>query len=294
MGEQEPQTPTPEANSDAVTAYLAAIRAYPLLSAEEEIRLGRRVQGGDEHARQRMVQCNLRLVVHIAKRRAHQGMPLIDLIQEGNLGLIRAVERFDPQRGYRFSTYASWWIRQAVDRAIDNQARLVRLPVDVSRRVQAVRRAASDLAMRFGREPTLEELSAETRLAPAALRRVLARDYTILSANTYAHGEEDAVPLEHMTDPHAGAPTSEVLAGQRRTVVQQWLERALTPRQRAIVRRRYGLDRREAATFTAIARELSLSHQRAQQIEREAIARLRDHAEAPDTTAPDPDDLGGE
>jgi len=282
------------AEGDAVTAYLTAIRAYPLLSAEEEISLGRRVQAGDKQARQLMVHCNLRLVVHIAKRRAHQGMPLIDLIQEGNMGLMRAVERFDPERGYRFSTYASWWIRQAVDRAIDNQARLVRLPVHVSRRVQAVRRAASDLAMRLGREPTTDELSAKTALSPTAVRQVLARDYTMVSANSYAHSGDDAVPLERMIDPRGDTLSGEVLAEQRHHALERWLERALTPRQRAIVRRRYGLDRRGPATFTAIARELSLSHQRAQQIERQAIARLREDTDAPDGVVPEPEDLSNE
>lgn len=294
MTQQESDSSDAKSEADAVSAYLSVIHAYPLLTAREEYRLGLSVQAGDRRARQLMVHCNLRLVVYIAKRHMHQGMPFIDLIQEGNLGLMRAVERFDPRRGYRFSTYASWWIRQAVDRAIDNQARLVRLPVNVSRRVRAVRGAASALAMRLGREPTVDELSADTGMAPTTLHRVLARDYTMVSADSYAHGEGNDAPLEQMPDPRTSTPTREVLAEQRRGAVEQWIERVLAPRQRAIVRRRYGLDRRGVATFTVLARELALSHKRAQQIEREAITRLREDADTPDTVIPNPDDLSGE
>ena len=261
-----------------IQAYMNELSAFPLLTAEQERALGRRVQAGDSAARQRLINCNLRLVVSIAKRHANQGLPLLDLIQEGNLGLMRAVERFNAELGFRFSTYASWWIRQAIDRAIDNKGRTVRLPVHLSKRILALRRAAGEFTARHGREPTLAELAAEADMAYGEVEDTLGHDFTEVSANTSADPSHDGALFESIADERSQSADEDILIQQTRRVVEHWVERHLSSRQSYILKRRFGLIGGGEATFTALGQELDISRQRAQQIAREGLAQLRDAA----------------
>lgn len=267
--------PHKEATTEPMQTYLDDISAYPLLTAEQERDLGRKNRAGNPAARERLINCNLRLVVSIAKTRINQGLSLLDLIQEGNLGLMRAVERFDPELGYRFSTYASWWIRQAIDRAIDNKARTVRLPVHLSKRILQLKRTAAALAGRYGHEPTLTELATETGMTLDEVERTLHYDFAEVSANTSADESHDGVLLESIVDNRALRVEQDILTRQTRRLVESWVDQQLPYRHSYILKRRFGLMGDNEATFTALGRELDISRQRAQQIAHEALQQLR-------------------
>lgn len=248
-------------------AYLSEIGLIPLLGAEQEWALAERVQRGDVEARRRMIEANLRLVVSVAHPYAGRGVPMMDLIAEGNLGLIHAVEKFDPARRLRFSTYAVWWIRQSVQAAIMNQGRTVRLPVHVLRELAQVLRSERELAARIGCPPSLEQI------AHAAGRPV--QDVAALFRANERIGSLDAadpgelaliVQLQEGDDGTAALPDSEALAG--------WIE-ALTERQREVVRRRFGLEGTPVQSLAEIGRDLGISRERARQIQEEALRRLR-------------------
>lgn len=268
------EAPSPEGGLDATALYLREIGYAPLLTPEEEKELGRRVQAGDEAARKRMIESNLRLVVKIARRYLNRGLPLLDLIEEGNLGLMRAVEKFDPELGYRFSTYATWWIRQNVERAIMNQSRTIRLPVHVVKELNAVLHALRRLGAESGDEPALESVAALLHKPVEEVRRIL------------RFGERTAsldAPLE--VDPElslADALADETTAGPDALVEQAEIERRLAdwvaqlpPRQRRVVEARYGLNGVEIATLETLARELGVTRERVRQLQVEAVARLR-------------------
>jgi RNA polymerase nonessential primary-like sigma factor len=260
--------------TDATQLYLSKVGFSPLLSAEEEVRYARLAQRGDEPARRRMIESNLRLVVKIAKRYMNRGLPLLDLIEEGNLGLIHAVEKFDPERGFRFSTYATWWIRQGIERALMNQTRTIRLPIHVVKEINLYLRAARHLAQHLDREPTPLEIAELLDRPAQEVQRVLGLNERTASVDS-AVGEDmdrsllDTIPDENNPDPCELVEDQDVLVN-----LDQWM-RALDERQQKVVTRRFGLLGYEKATLEQVGREIGLTRERVRQIELEALQRLR-------------------
>jgi RNA polymerase nonessential primary-like sigma factor len=263
-----------EAAVDVTQKYLNEIGARPLLTAEEEFVLARRVRAGDFTARQEMVERNLRLVVSIARHYLNRGLPLLDLIEEGNLGLMHALGKFDPERGFRFSTYASWWIRQGIERAVVNQGRLVRLPVHLVRDMNALYRQRRKFLVRHGREPSLEELSTLCDKTPDVIERLLRQGEQVRSLDQPIDGESDQtlgdmVPDEEGDDPHESYANAESV-----TLLLAWID-MLPERQRHVLERRYGLRGGEPETLEVIAADLQLTRERVRQIQGEALVRLQ-------------------
>jgi RNA polymerase sigma factor RpoS len=260
---------------DPMTIYMREISRYELLTAEQEIELARRIAQGDEDARQNMINANLRLVVKIARRYMNRGLPLSDLIEEGNIGLMRAVEKFDEAHGCRFSTYATWWIRQSVERAIMNQARTIRLPVHVGKEFNAVMRAASELRARLEREPTDAEI-AEFMGKPVERVQTLqeAHQYTE-SADELLHDDGDFTLYDVTEDEDAEQPGEELDHRIRSDLLQAWMGR-LSDKEREVVRLRYGLNpEQETWTLEAIGRHMGVTRERIRQIQVAALKKLR-------------------
>ena len=255
-----------------VELFLAELGRHRLLSAAEEVRLAKRVEHGDLAAKKQMVNANLRLVVSIAKRYRGRGVPFLDLIQEGTLGLNRAVEKFDWRLGYKFSTYAHWWIRQAVERAIASQARTIRLPFHVIERRQKLARAARTLAPALGREPSLEELAEATGLPLGHVRQALGCAEASVSLNQAVGVDGDTELADFLADPAAGDPVEEAERSLLRQTVQRRLER-LPERERLIVERRFGLQG-EPQTLETVGRELGLTRERVRQLQVQALKQL--------------------
>jgi RNA polymerase nonessential primary-like sigma factor len=263
-----------EGDLDATRLYLGEIGFSPLLTAEEEVRFARAARKGDEGARQRMIESNLRLVVKIARRYMNRGLALLDLIEEGNLGLIRAVEKFDPERGFRFSTYATWWIRQTIERALMNQTRTVRLPIHVVKEINIYLRAARRLAQTLDREPSPEDVAEMLDRPLDEVKRMLGLNERVASVDSPTGYDSeksllDTIPDEHNTDPSLLLQNSDV---QRH--IDLWLGQ-LSDKQCAVVERRFGLHGREVATLEEIGNELGVTRERVRQIQIEAIKRLR-------------------
>ena len=255
-----------------VELFLAEIGRHRLLSAAEEVTLAKRVERGDAVAKEEMINTNLRLVVSIAKRYRGLGVPFLDLIREGTLGLNRAVEKFDWRLGYKFSTYAHWWIRQAVERAIASQARTIRLPFHVIERRQKLARAARTLAPALGREPSLEELAEATGLPLGHVRQALGCAEASVSLNQAVGADGDTELADFLADPAAGDPVEEAERSLLRQTVQRRLER-LPERERLIVERRFGLQG-ERQTLETVGRELGLTRERVRQLEVQALKQL--------------------
>ena len=259
---------------DATRLYLSEIGFSPLLTAEEEVYFSRRARRGDESARKRMIESNLRLVVKIARRYLNRGLPLLDLIEEGNLGLIHAVKKFDPERGFRFSTYATWWIRQTIERAIMNQTRTIRLPIHVVKEINVYLRAARRLAQQLDREPTPEEIADLLDREPDEVSRMLGlNERQVTSGNILGRDGErnllDSIPDREEADPAFQAQEDDIHA-----VLEHWLER-LTDKQRAVVERRFGLHGHERATLEEVGEQIGVTRERVRQIQMDALARLR-------------------
>ena len=279
-GETAPQPqPAPEplqisweTTTDALQLFLREAGRHPLLTAAQEVELAKKIEKNDMQAKQRMIQSNLRLVVSIAKNYRNQGLPFLDLIQEGTLGLIRAVEKFDWRRGYKFSTYATWWIRQAVARALADKARTIRMPVHIVERMQKMNRAERSLWAVLGREPTLEEIAEEANLPLQQAKEVkaAARASTSLDAPV---GETDDAVLGDFVPGDGPLPDEQVEDSLRSQTLADAL-RALPDRHRAVVILRYGLDDAEPKTLEEIGRRLGLTRERVRQIEVEALKRL--------------------
>ena len=271
--ERAPVAPTPvESTTDALQLFLREAVAARLLTAAQEVSLAKRIERGDAGAKEEMIQANLRLVVSIAKNYRNQGLPFLDLIQEGTLGLIRAVEKFDWRRGFKFSTYATWWIRQAVARALADKARTIRMPVHIVERLQKINRADRSLWARLGREPTLDEIADEASLTPEQVLevRAAARASTSLDAPV---GDDDDATLGDFVAGDQPLPEDEVDVELRRQVLLGALL-SLPDREREVVTLRYGIDGNEPRTLEEIGRRLGLTRERVRQIELDSLRRL--------------------
>jgi RNA polymerase primary sigma factor len=259
---------------DPVKTYLKEIGQVPLLSGEEEMELARAARQGDMEARRRLSEANLRLVVSVAKRYAGRGLQFLDLIQEGNLGLMKAVEKFEPDKGFKFSTYATWWIRQSITRAIADQARTIRIPVHLVESINRVKKTAAELLHRNGREPTTEEIAAEMGMEPARVRELLQLSQEPVSLETPVGDEEDAHLEDFIRDDGTSAPADE--AG--RQLLRRELEavlKSLTPREERVLSMRFGLEDGRARTLEEVGKEFNVTRERIRQIEAKALRKLR-------------------
>ena len=265
-------TPT---NLDATQLYLSEIGFSPLLSAEEEVYFSRLALKGDEAARKRMIESNLRLVVKIARRYNNRGLPLLDLIEEGNLGLIRAVEKFDPERGFRFSTYATWWIRQTIERAIMNQTRTIRLPIHVVKELNIYLRASRELVQKLDHEPTAEDIAQALDKPVADVSKMLRLNERITSVDTPFGGDSDKALLDVIPDEKGQGPEHSLQNSDMNNNIVHWLNE-LNSKQREVLARRFGLMGYEAATLEDVGTEIGLTRERVRQIQVEALKRLRD------------------
>jgi RNA polymerase nonessential primary-like sigma factor len=262
-------------NLDATQLYLGEIGFSPLLSAEEEVYFSRRSLKGDQAARKRMIVSNLRLVVKIARRYNNRGLALLDLIEEGNLGLIRAVEKFDPERGFRFSTYATWWIRQTIERALMNQTRTIRLPIHVVKELNVYLRAARELSQKLDHEPSAEEIAESLDKPLRDVTKMLRLNEKITSVDTPIGGEIDRVLLDIIADDKSAGPEEELQSSNIKTDIIKWLE-ALNPKQREVLARRFGLLGYEPSTLEDVGVEIGLTRERVRQIQVEALRSLKD------------------
>jgi RNA polymerase nonessential primary-like sigma factor len=261
---------------DATQIYLGEIGFSPLLTAEEEIKFSREALKGNEKSRERMIVSNLRLVVKIARRYNNRGLALLDLIEEGNLGLIRAVEKFDPERGFRFSTYATWWIRQTIERALMNQTRTIRLPIHIVKELNLYLRTARKLAQELDHEPTAEEIAEAADAPVASVQKMLKLNERISSVDTpIGSDEESKALLDVIADEHETGPENRLQTNDMKQNIVKWLEE-LNPKQREVLARRFGLLGYEPATLEDVGREIGLTRERVRQIQVESLKRLKD------------------
>jgi len=259
---------------DATRLYLSEIGFSPLLTAEEEVYYARRARKGDEAARRRMIESNLRLVVKIARRYMNRGLPLLDLIEEGNLGLIHAVKKFDPEKGFRFSTYATWWIRQTIERAIMNQTRTIRLPIHVVKEINVYLRAARRLTQELDREPTAEEIADLLDRPSTEVDRLLGLNDRMSSMSTQLGQDGERSVLDAIPDEDTMDPSTQIQAQDVHDVLEKWLGR-LNEKQRAVVERRFGLHGYDKCTLEQVGEEIGVTRERVRQIQMDALSRLR-------------------
>ena len=259
---------------DPVRMYLKEIGKVPLLSADEEVELAKRMAEGDEDAKKRLAEANLRLVVSIAKRYVGRGMLFLDLIQEGNLGLIKAVEKFDYHKGFKFSTYATWWIRQAITRAIADQARTIRIPVHMVETINKLIRVSRQLLQELGREPTPEEIAAELDMPVERVREILKISQEPVSLETPIGEEEDSHLGDFIQDDNVPVPAE----AAAQTLLKEQLDEVLdtlTEREQKVLRRRFGMDDGRARTLEEVGKEFDVTRERIRQIEAKALRKLR-------------------
>lgn len=260
---------------DATQLYLGEIGFSPLLTAEEEVLYARRALRGDEAARKRMIESNLRLVVKISRRYSNRGLALLDLIEEGNLGLIRAVEKFDPERGFRFSTYATWWIRQTIERALMNQTRTIRLPIHVVKELNIYLRTARELSQKLDHEPTAEEIASELDKPVDDVSKMLRLNERISSVDTPIGGEGEKALLDIIPDINNSDPEVSTQDDDIKLSLIHWLDE-LNPKQKEVLARRFGLLGYEPSTLEEVGREINLTRERVRQIQVEGLRRLRE------------------
>ena len=259
---------------DPVRMYLKEIGKVSLLSADEEIELAKRMEKGDEAAKKRLAEANLRLVVSIAKRYVGRGMLFLDLIQEGNLGLIKAVEKFDYRKGYKFSTYATWWIRQAITRAIADQARTIRIPVHMVETINKLIRVSRQLLQELGREPTPEEIAKEMDMSVERVREILKISQEPVSLETPIGEEEDSHLGDFIQDQNVPVPAEAAASNLLRDQLNEVLD-TLTEREQKVLRLRFGMDDGRARTLEEVGKEFQVTRERIRQIEAKALRRLR-------------------
>lgn len=271
-----------DASDDSVRLYLREIGKIPLLTAEEELALAHRVVAGEKKAKDKMAEANMRLVVSIAKRYSGRGLDFLDLIQEGNTGLLRAVEKFDPDKGFKFSTYATWWIRQAITRAIADQARTIRIPVHMVETINKLLRTQRRMTQELNREPTIDELAEELEMEPAKVEYVIKikQDITSLDAGVGRDGEdEDSVLGDFIEDGDSATPeesaTSQLLKEQVKSVLS-----SLSDREQKILKMRFGLNGSKSHTLEEVGKEFAVTRERIRQIEAKALAKLRKHKDS--------------
>jgi RNA polymerase primary sigma factor len=276
----EPEAPSPldlsvrSAGADPVRQYFQDMGKVPLLTGAEEVSLAKRIERHDAAAKQKLIESNLRLVVSIAKRHAGRGLPLLDLIQEGNLGLMRAVEKFDYRRGFKFSTYATWWIRQSITRAIADQARTIRIPVHMMETITRLYRASRRLAQEFGREATIEELSLEMELSPERVEEIIKISREPVSLETPI-GEEAGSHLGDFIEDHKiMSPVDSASCGLLKDQISDVLD-TLNPREQRVLRLRFGLDDGRSRTLEEVGREFGVTRERIRQIEAKALRKMR-------------------
>ena len=259
---------------DPVRMYLKEIGKVPLLTAEEEIEIAKRLETGDEEAKKKLSEANLRLVVSIAKRYVGRGMLFLDLIQEGNLGLIKAVEKFDYRKGFKFSTYATWWIRQAITRAIADQARTIRIPVHMVETINKLIRVSRQLLQQYGREPTPEEIAKEMGISESKVREIIKIAQEPVSLETTIGEEEDSHLVDFIPDDDAPAPAEAASFALMKEQLLDVLD-TLTPREEKVLRLRFGLDDGRQRTLEEVGKEFNVTRERIRQIEAKALRKLR-------------------
>ena len=274
-GTRDSQTPSElSRGADPVQIYLNEIGSTPLLTAAEEVFVARASLAGDEAARHRMINSNLRLVVMIAKRYTNRGLPLLDLIEEGNLGLMRAVEKFDPERGFRFSTYATWWIRQSIERALMNQSRTIRLPIHIQKDINTVVRCTRELRSSLRREPSTSEIADVLDRDPGEVSKLLKLSEKITSVDNQLSNDTERSLVDTVSSHVEDNPLSLVDDEKVEGCLEEWLD-DLPDRQREILARRFGLMGYDASTLEAVGEEVGLTRERVRQIQIDALARLR-------------------
>ena len=272
-----------DVSDDSVRLYLREIGKIPLLSAEEEMELARRIIEGDKKAKDKMAEANMRLVVSIAKRYSGRGLDFLDLIQEGNTGLLRAVEKFDPDKGFKFSTYATWWIRQAITRAIADQARTIRIPVHMVETINKLLRTQRRMTQELNREPTIEELAKELEMEPEKVEYVMKikQDISSLDAGVGRDGDDDGESVlgDFIEDEGTISPEESASNQLLKEQVKDLLG-TLSDREQKIVRMRFGLDNGKSHTLEEVGQEFAVTRERIRQIEAKALAKLRKHKDA--------------
>ncbi|MEP3563994.1 MAG: RNA polymerase sigma factor RpoS, partial [Marinobacter sp.] len=260
---------------DATQLYLNEIGFSPLLTPEEEVYFARLARKGEESGRKRMIESNLRLVVKIARRYVNRGLTLLDLIEEGNLGLIRAVEKFDPERGFRFSTYATWWIRQTIERAIMNQTRTIRLPIHVVKELNLYLRAARELTQKLDHEPTAEDIAQLVDKPVKDVKRLLGLNERVASMDTPLGAGSDKSLLDTVADEGASDPADVLQDNNMSSCLENWIDQ-LSDKQQEVLSRRFGLRGYPISTLEEVGQEIGLTRERVRQIQVEALRRLRE------------------
>jgi len=271
-----------DASDDSVRLYLREIGKIPLLTGEEELSLAHRVLKGEQRAKDKMAEANMRLVVSIAKRYSGRGLDFLDLIQEGNTGLLRAVEKFDPDKGFKFSTYATWWIRQAITRAIADQARTIRIPVHMVETINKLLRTQRRMTQELNREPTIEELGKELEMEPEKVEYVMKikQDITSLDAGIGRDdGDEESVLKDFIEDEDGKKPEDSATEQLLKEQVQAILS-TLSDREQKIIKMRFGLDGGKSHTLEEVGQEFAVTRERIRQIEAKALAKLRKHKDS--------------
>lgn len=291
LEEEEEDTPEDVLNSgqyfddisdDSVRLHLREIGKIPLLSADEELELAQRVVAGDKRAKDKMAEANMRLVVSIAKRYSGRGLDFLDLIQEGHTGLLRAVEKFDPDKGFKFSTYATWWIRQAITRAIADQARTIRIPVHMVETINKLLRTQRRMTQELNREPTIEELAKELEMEPEKVEYVIKikQDISSLDAGVGRDGEDEDSVLGDFIEDEDGTTPEESAANQLLKEQVQGVLSTLSEREQKIIKMRFGLENGKSHTLEEVGQEFAVTRERIRQIEAKALAKLRKHKDA--------------